>query len=102
MSVLTATPSALSPEVAEFAAAVGALPHLAGILDLARECFPGGPVAAFVEADAEVADVRHIVVEVDVSRWDADQILEGQAAWSSGLFDVCPAPLTAYVQLGWR
>ncbi len=102
MSVLTVTPPGISPDVAQFAAEMAALPHLSGILDLARECFPDGPVAAFVEADAAIADLRHIVVEVDVSRWDTDQILAGQAAWSSGLFDGCPAPLTAYIQLGWR
>src|SRR5262245_2207989 len=97
----TAAPS-VSPTVTQFAAQVGALPHLSALLDLAQRSFPDGPVAAFIEANAEIDERRHIVVEVDVSQCDVDRLLEAQAGWSSGLFDVCPAPLAGYFQLGWR
>ena len=102
MTTVATAPPPVSPAVTQFAAQVGALPHLGAVLELARQCFPDGPVAMFIEADAEVAELRHIVIEVDVSRCDVDGLLEAQAAWSSGLFDVCPAPLAVYFQLGWR
>src|SRR5437868_3206639 len=95
MTQATETPSrVVPPEVLSFAAEQGVAPYLAAILEMTRRRFPDARrLVVLVEEDAEVANDRHIVIEIDIAGITADQYVEAKRQWSRELFQLCPAPL---------
>ncbi len=45
----------------------------------------------FVDEDPEIANDRHIILNVDVTGLDAEQMFACQQRWLRELFDHCPA-----------
>lgn len=93
MTQATQTPSliALPPAVFAVAAEQGATAYLRPVLDLTHSVFPDRPVAVFVDEDPEIANDRHIILNVDVTGLDAEQMFACQQRWLRELFDHCPA-----------
>lgn len=81
----------ISADVLAFAAEHGVADYLAALLEMTRRIFPTAPIRTLVEEDAEIADMRYILLEVDVAGLDVDQLVEAQHQWSTGLFAYCPS-----------
>jgi hypothetical protein len=80
-------------EVLAFAREQGVEQYLAPLIELARRVYPGATrFDVFTEDDPEIADDRHIVLELDVPL-DVEEALEADRQWRDGLFDLVPAPL---------
>jgi hypothetical protein len=89
----------LSPEVLAFAAEQGVADYLPAVLDLLRRVFPAARrYAVAVEDDPEIANDRHIVLDVDVIM-DVEQAQAARRQWGKGLFECCPAPLVCVFRL---
>jgi hypothetical protein len=90
------TPSALTPmlsvpaEVASFATGQGVVEDIPRVLEITRRVFPTAGLGLRLE-DAEDAEDRHILVEVDVSACDEGQLLAAQTEWTDELFRACPS-----------
>jgi hypothetical protein len=103
MPTLTPAPHPVIPDdVREFAAARGAADYVEPLADLARQCFPGAALNVFLEDDWEIADLRFIVIEVDVTGWDADRIMAAYDRWTPAKVTMCPPAVRACFVLGWR
>jgi hypothetical protein len=90
----------VSPEVQAFATEQGVAPYLAAVLDMTRRRFPDARrFALLVEDDPEIADDRHLVIEVDVAGIPAEQYVEAKWSWGRELFQICPAPLVCVFRL---
>src|SRR5207302_3758916 len=63
----------VSPEVLAFAAEQGVSAYLPAVLAMTQRLFPDARrFAVLVEDDPEIANDRHIVIEVDVTGLDAE------------------------------
>ena len=62
-----ASSTELSPDVLAFAAEQGASPCLDRLLEMTSRVFQTNPITVTVEEDPEIANDRHIVMDVDVS-----------------------------------
>ena len=69
-------------DVVDFAEKQRATRHIRPVLLTAHEAFRGAPLRLYLEADPEIANDYRIIVEVDVTGWDADQMLEAYNAWA--------------------
>jgi hypothetical protein len=96
----TASPPTLSPEVLAFAAEQGVMPYLLPVLEMTSLIFPGRPLNVIVDEDPEIANDRHIVIDVDVTGFDADQMFEGHQRWINDIFHHCPSTHVCVFRLG--
>jgi hypothetical protein len=103
MTPSTAAPPPVIPEeVRAFAASRGAENYLIPLLDLARQCFPGAPVSVLLEDDPQIANLRFIVYEVDITGWDADQLGDAYDRWTPLFVQMCPPAVREAFVLGVR
>jgi hypothetical protein len=101
--MIQATPSSLtvSPEVQAFAAEEGVSAYLPAVLSLVQQLFAEARrMAVFVEEDPEIANDRHIVIEVDVVGWDSARFRAAESDWIEESGRICPAPLVCVFRLG--
>lgn len=87
----TAPEVGLAADVIAFAAEQGVSDYLIPVVEMTRRAFPTATIKTLVEEDAEIADMRYIVMEVDAVGLDVDQLVEAQHQWSAGLFAHCPS-----------
>jgi hypothetical protein len=92
-------PLIISPEVESFAAEQGVAPYLPGVITMTSRLFPNCPINAIVEEDPEIADDRHIVLELETNM-EVAEALERRFEWDHRLFSICPAPLVCVFRLG--
>jgi hypothetical protein len=78
-------------EVRAFAEEQGVTGFLPAVLTLTRRIFPGAPLRVLVDDDPEIANDRHIVLEVEVAGLDVQQMFEAQRQWTADIFKHCPA-----------
>jgi hypothetical protein len=91
---------AVPPEVHAFAAEQGVAPYLPAVLEMTQRRFPNAlRLAVLVEEDPEIANDRHIVIEVDVAEITAEQYVDTKWQWGRELFQLCPAPLVCVFRL---
>src|SRR5438874_13397986 len=89
-----------SAEVQIFAAEQGVANYIPAILNMTRQIFSNSTMQVAVEDDPEIADDRHIILEVSVRNMDVSQALQAEYRWHEGLFAHCPAPLASVFRLG--
>jgi hypothetical protein len=82
---------ALSQGTLVFASEQGVTPYLVAVLKMSRRIFQDRPMTVFVDEDPEIANDRHIVIDVDVTGFDAEQMFNCQQHWISDIFRYCPA-----------
>jgi len=77
MSPTTASPSlpAEPLDVLEFATEQALVPYLRPLLFMTRCIFPDEPIRLRLEEDPEIANLRTIVIEVDVTDWTVEDRL---------------------------
>src|SRR5262245_13533620 len=68
----------IPPEVAAFAAEAGVTAYLPGMLEMTRRIFPSSPMKVLVEDDPEIANDRHIVLEVEVGGVGVQDMVDAQ------------------------
>jgi hypothetical protein len=91
---------AVPPDVKAFATQHGVAPYLSAVLDMTQRRFPDArQFAVLVEEDPEIADDRHIAIEVDLAGITAEQYVERDGQWGHELFQLCPAPLVCVFRL---
>jgi hypothetical protein len=87
--------------VQAFAAEQGVAAYLPAVLEMTQRHFPNARrMAVIVEDDPEIANDRHIVIEVDVAGLTPEQYVEIDWEWGRKLFDIVPAPLICVFRLG--
>ena len=100
MGQVTITPPlTIPPEVEVFAAHEGAAPYLHEVIRMTNRVFPNCRINLLVEDDPEIADDRHIVLEVKTNM-EVAEALQAEYQWHEGLFVHCPAPLAPVFRLG--
>ena len=82
---------AIPLEVVDFAVAEEVAWYLRPVLTMTRNIFPTASLTLRLGDDPEIADDRHIVIEVDATNLEVPQMVAGQRQWSEGVFAVCPA-----------
>jgi hypothetical protein len=87
-------------EVIAFAAEQGISSVLPAVLEMTQRVFPGTPLRVAIEEDPEIANDRHLVVQVKVPHLEVVQALEARYQWHRELFACCPAPLVCTFRLG--
>jgi hypothetical protein len=90
MQVETAALS-IAPEVAAFAAEQGVTTYLPAVIEMTRRIFPNSPLHVWVSEDPEIANDRHLVLEVNVSGLVVEQLVAGQQSWTAEIFQHCPS-----------
>ena len=91
---------AVAPEVLSFAAEQQVLPFFEPVLGLTRRIFPARPITVGVEEDPEIANERHILIDVDATGLDSDQMFQSQELWFQDIFKHCPATHVCVFRLG--
>ena len=101
MSQTTQTlPFAVPAEVRTFAAQQGVASYLPAVLEMtARKFRDARRLAVIVEEDREIANDRHIVINVDIAGITPEQYVEADGQWGQELFQLCPAPLVSVFRL---
>jgi hypothetical protein len=89
----------LPPEVSDFAGGNGVTSCVRPVLAATGECFPSCSIALRLEQDAEVDSDTHIVIEVDVSGWSADEMFSARNRWSDEFGRACPGDKTYLFQI---
>jgi len=85
--------------VLAFAAEQGVLDDLPTVLDVTRRIFPTAQrLAVCIEEDPEIANDRHILIEVEVPLSVAQAHI-AQRQWNDESFMICPAPLICVFRL---
>jgi hypothetical protein len=69
-------------DVIEFAGEHDAVWNLRPLVTITRTAFPARPIHLRLEADPEIADDRRIVIEVDITGWDAEQTARARDQWA--------------------
>lgn len=90
----------IPPDVSAFAAEQGVSAELPAVLEMTRRLFPEATLGVVVEDDPEIADDRHIVLEVKAKGMPIPEALEKRWQWHGCLFACCPAPLVCVFRLG--
>jgi hypothetical protein len=101
-SAVTHPLPSVPPEVAKFAAERGVTAYLRGVVGMTQGIYPNREVAIRLEEDAEIADDWYIVLDVDVTGLEAEQLSATQWQWSSEVFDHCPSTHVHFFRLGWK
>lgn len=91
---------AVPAEVAQFAVEHGVAQYLPAVIEMTRRIYPGREITIHLEEDAEIADDWCIVLDVDVTNLDAQQIADTQWDWCSDVFNHCPATHVHFFRLG--
>ena len=87
-------------EVHAFAAEQGVAPYLPAVLEMTLRRFPDARrMAMLVEEDPEIANDRHIVIEIDLTGITPEEYVERHWQWGHELFQICPAPLICVFRL---
>jgi hypothetical protein len=92
--------SEIPAEVRAFAEEQGVTGYLPAVLEMTRRIFPGAPLRLLVEGDPKIARAQHIVLEVEVSGSDVQQMFEAQWQWCGEIFAHCPSTHAPVFQLG--
>jgi hypothetical protein len=103
MSIIaTALPSsAVSPEVWAFAEQQGVAAYLPAVLAMTQRIFPTWPLKVFLEDDPEIADDRHIVLEVQTPEdATAEALVALDEQWVEEIFACCPSTHVCIFRLG--
>src|SRR5438445_1077566 len=91
---------AVPADVHTFAAERGVGPYLPAVLEMTVRRFPDARrLAVLVEEDPEIANDRHIVIEIDLTDITPEQYVERDWQWGHELFQICPAPLICVFRL---
>src|SRR5437879_3996859 len=90
----------VSPQVADFAAKQGVAEYLPGVIEMTRRIYPGRSITIQLEEDAEIADDWCIMLDVDMTNLEVQQIAETQWQWCSDIFNHCPATHVHFFRLG--
>jgi hypothetical protein len=88
------------PEVAAFAGEQGVLSYLPAVMEMTQRIFPNSALKVQVEDDPEIANDRHLIIEVKAPDLDVAQGLERRFQWHRSLFASCPASLVCVFRLG--
>jgi hypothetical protein len=91
---------AVSSEVQAFAEHEGVTAYLPAVLEMTRRIFPTVPMQVIVEDDPEIANDRHIVIEVAVPDWEVDLLYNAHREWVRSLIQICPSTHTCVFRLG--
>jgi hypothetical protein len=70
------------PQVVVYASEQAVLAYPPKVLEMTQRIFPGRPLAMRLEEDPEIANDRHIVLELDVTGMDVSPLVAGQRRWS--------------------
>jgi hypothetical protein len=96
----TLAPPGLAPELLAFATEQGVMPYLRPVLEMTSHVFQGRPMTVYVDEDPEIANDRHIVIDVEVTGFDAEQMFACQQDWIHHIFQKCPATHVCVFRLG--
>ena len=94
------SPPTVPAEVLAFAEENGVSEYVLPVLEAARRAFPDAPMEVRVDEDAELPEVRFIVIDADVTGYDADQIFAADEKWVDGLMRCCPSVHRHFFVLG--
>jgi hypothetical protein len=86
-------------DVSEFAAQNSLNSLLRPILTTTQEVFHGCSMSLRVEEDAEVESEHHLVIEVDVTGWSAQEMFSARNRWSQQFLRVCPSESSTIFQI---
>jgi hypothetical protein len=101
MTQTTTSPQPVLPaDVTAFAAERGVADCLLPVWAMAQRVFPAAPITIQLEEDAEITDWWYILLDVDVTGWNEQQILAAQQQWTASLFQHCPATHVHLFQIG--
>jgi hypothetical protein len=93
-------PIIVPAEVDRFAAEQGVAEYMPGVIALTHRIYPGRSVTIHLEEDAEIADDWCIMLDVDMTNLDGQQIADTQWQWCSEIFNSCPATHVHLFRLG--
>jgi hypothetical protein len=80
-----------SSDVEEFASATGVAPCLPKLVEATQLIFPTAHrISVYTEDDPEIANDRHIVLDVEVKSELHLEWHEARRRWNSALFALCP------------
>jgi hypothetical protein len=100
MTQATTSPQPVLPaDVTAFAAERGVADYLLPVWAMTQRVFPA-PVVVQVEEDAEIADWRYILFDVDVTGWNEQQLFAAQRQWTASIFQHCPATHVHLFRIG--
>jgi hypothetical protein len=91
---------AVSPEVQAFAEQEGVTAYLPALMEMTRRIFPGAPLTVLVDEDPEIANDRHIVLEVELGGWGVPEMVAANERWVNELFQHCPSTHAPVFRLG--
>jgi hypothetical protein len=92
-TISTAPYPTVSPEVLAFAREQGVEQYVTPLIDLTRRIYPTATrFDVFLEDDPEIANDRHIILELDVPI-GLKEAREADWKWHTGAFEIVPAPL---------
>jgi len=100
MEATKSAPLIIPPEVEAFAAREGVSPYLPAVLKMTNRIFPNSKVRLVLDEDPEIANDRHIVLEVKTEEMKVSEALDARYHWHRDLFANCPAPLVCVFRLG--
>src|SRR5436309_279963 len=83
---------AVPPEVLDFAATQGVADHLGAVLEFTRRLLPRRRLRALLVDDPEIEIYRHIAIEVQAGRRQADELVALRRQWTQGLLEICTPP----------
>src|SRR5262245_51363349 len=90
------------PDVLAFAGEQGVSAYITPLVEMTRRVLPHTPMTVLLDEDPEIRDLRRIVLEIDVTGLDEDQLFAGQNRWTEGLFQICPSTHAHLFVLGMR
>ncbi|HEY7311327.1 MAG TPA: hypothetical protein VH643_18340 [Gemmataceae bacterium] len=91
----------VSPDVLAFAKEQGVAAYLPAVLGMTRRIFPTYPLRIFTEDDPEIANDRHIVLEVQVpDDAEVETLLDLRGQWVREIFEQCPSTHVCVFRLG--
>ena len=89
------------PEVHAFAAESGVAPYLPAVLELTPRVFPTARrFTVLVEDDPEIANDRHIALEVEPPTTSVPELFAGRQQWVTEIFRHCPSTHAWVFRLG--
>ena len=94
------SPAQLSPDVLAFASTQGVMKYLHPVLQMTDQVFRNRPITVSIDEDPEIVNDRHIIVDVDVTGLNAEQMVECQERWNTQVFEHCPSTHVCVFRLG--